>query len=272
MKAEEMYAIVKRKDLKYKQYTIPKRSGGYRHIVNPSDELKYLQREILDKILKHIPLDGSCHGFVDGKGIYTNAAKHVKSECIVNLDLKDFFPSCTKEMVIKVLSKYVRTPNAIAELITFNDCLPQGAPTSPYMANICATELDKKLKNLAYKHSARYTRYADDITFSSKTNKNLHKIIPKAHSFIIKQGFVLNYKKIKVYRRGGRMMVTGLVVNDKVNVPRPRLKNFRAEVHQADFSDGDFKEYARLMGFTSFIIGANKKKGVPLKEELRSKL
>ena len=183
MKAKEMHGIVKRKDLHYREYSIPKRSGGYRHIVNPSDDLKFLQREILDKILKHIPVDSSCHGFVDGKSIYTNASKHVGSVCIVNLDLSNFFPTCTKEMVVKALSLYVRTPNAIAEMITYLDKLPQGAPTSPYMANICATKLDKKLKNLAYSHSARYTRYADDITFSSKTNKNLHKIIPKAHSF-----------------------------------------------------------------------------------------
>ncbi len=268
--AERYYSIIKYKYKHYTTYSIPKKSGGIRKIIAPSEELKDVQRQIL-QWLYWIKVHPAAHGFVEGKSIYTNAARHTNSVCVVNLDLKDFFPSITKKRVIEELTKYVTTPNAIGELITYEDALPQGTPTSPYMSNIVCMELDTKLTNLAQKHKARYTRYADDITFSSKTNKDLHKIIAKAHSFIKKQGFTLNYNKIHVMRRGGRQMVTGLTVNDRVNVPRPRVKNFRAEVHKADFDGGsdDFREFARLMGFSSFIFGANKKKGVKFFKKIR---
>ncbi len=269
---ELLHYIIQHKKRYYRTFTIPKKSGGYRLITAPNDELKAIQREILDKILKHIPCHNACHSFIEKRGIKTNAEKHLgKPVCVVNLDLKDFFPSCKKEMVIEFLKKHVSTPHAIAELICYNESLPQGTPTSPYMSNLLGYELDKKLTNLAYKHKARYTRYADDLTFSSKTNKNLHEIIPKVHSFIKRQNFVLNYKKIHVTRRGGRQMVTGLVVNDRLNVSRSRVRNFRAEVHQTslDGSGDDFKEYNKLMGFSSFIFLGNKKKGAKFYKKIQ---
>ena len=263
MEAQEMYDIIKNKPKHYIQYKIPKKGGGFRYINAPTQRLKEIQTKILNDILYKVPVDKHAHGFIDNRSIYTNAACHVGSECVVNLDLKDFFDTITKERVIKELDRFVSTPLTIAELITFNDKLPQGTPTSPYMSNIVAVKLDRKLGGLAKKHKAIYTRYADDITFSSKTNKDLHKIIPKAHSCIKKEGFTLNYKKIQVMRRGGRQVVTGLVVNDKLNVPRKKSRNFRAEIHQTRLTgdEEDFHILAKLRGYNGFITGANREKG-----------
>jgi len=263
MKAVEMLNIIKEKDKHYSIFHIPKKSGGTRIIENPSRELKTIQREILDSILKTFPVDKNCHGFVDKRGIITNAQSHVGAVCVINIDLKDFFHTVTKDMVIRELSRFTDTPHAIAELITYKERLPMGAPTSPYMSNICTVILDRKLGGLAKKHNAVYTRYADDLTFSSKTNNDLHKIIPKVHSFIKGEGFVLNYNKTKVTRRGGRMMVTGICVNDRLNVPRKIVKNFRAEVHQTRLSgtQDDLHVLAELKGFASHIYNANPNKG-----------
>ncbi|RKX65764.1 MAG: hypothetical protein DRP42_04255 [Tenericutes bacterium] len=264
---EQWHRIVKDKDSYYKSYTVPKKSGGMRLIENPAKELKEVQREILDKILSHIKIDGAAHGFVENRGIFTNAAHHVGKVCVVNLDLKDFFHTVITDRIIKELSRFVKTPQAITELCTYKGRLPMGSPASPCISNIVSVILDRKLGALARKHDAVYTRYADDITFSSKTNKTLPNLIPKAHSFIKGEGFELNYKKIQIMRTGSKQIVTGLVVNEKVNVPRARVRNFRAEVHQ--FKDlEDFQELNRLRGFWSFVVGANKAKGAWFKSRL----
>lgn len=265
---EELKEIIASKQSHYTSYNIKKRSGGNRRITTPDKFLKRVQQEILFDILDFIDIDKHAMGFVKGRSIYTNAKKHLDSVCIVKLDLKDFFPSVKKEMIIKALDGKVSAPHAIAELVTVNDCLPQGAPTSPCISNIVCIELDKKLTNLAAKFHARYTRYADDITFSSKTNKQLDKIIPKTHSFVLRQGFDINYKKTQVMRRGSRQMVTGLVVNDAVNVPRTYARNLRAEIHKKKYIGISLDEQGRLAGVASFIYGANKKKGQKLYDDL----
>lgn len=265
---EELKKVIANKQPHYTSYNIKKRSGGNRRITTPTKFLKRVQHEILFDILNFIEIDKHAMGFVQGRSIYTNAKKHLNSVCIVKLDLKDFFPSVKKEMIIKSLEGKVSAPHAIAELTTINNSLPQGAPTSPCLSNIVCIELDKKLTNLAGKFRARYTRYADDITFSSKTNKQLHKIIPKAHSFVLHQGFDINYKKTQVMRRGGRQTVTGLTVNDTVNVPRTRTRNLRAELHKKKYTGISLDERGRLAGVTSFIYGANKKKGQKFYDDL----
>lgn len=268
--SELMYKIVKDKDAYYSSYNIKKKNGELRLIENPKDELKTIQRELLDRMLRHIKIDKNVHGFVENRGIYTNVALHVGAVCVVHLDLKDFFHTVTKEKIIKELGRFVRTPNAIAELATYKERLPQGSPTSPCISNIVCVRMDRKLGGLAKRFNAVYTRYADDITFSSKTNKDLHKIIPKAHSFIKGEGFELNYKKTRVMRKGCRQIVTGLTVNSKVNVPRARVRNFRAELHQTHLSGtkDDYLTIQQLKGFNAFIMGANKNKGIKFAEKI----
>ena len=265
---EELKNVIENKQIHYTSYNIKKRSGGYRRITTPNKFLKRVQQEILFDILNFVKIDNHAMGFVQGRSIYSNAKKHIDSVCIVRIDLKDFFPSVKKEMIIKSLEGKVSAPHAIAEIVTVNNCLPQGAPTSPCISNIVCIELDKKLTNLAAKFHARYTRYADDIVFSSKTNKQLDKIIPKAHSFILHQGFDINYKKLQIMRRGGRQMVTGIVVNDGINVPRTRVRNLRAEIHKKKYTGVTLDEKARLAGVISFVYGANKEKGQKLYDDI----
>jgi retron-type reverse transcriptase len=131
-------------------------------------------------------------------------------------------------------------------------------------------DLDKKLRNLAKKHHANYTRYADDLTFSSKTNEDLDKIIPKVHSMIKHQGFTLNYEKIRVMRTGGRQTVTGLTVNEKVNTPRFVARNLRAKIHQLKKAGKvDPAEEMKLIGYIGFVKGANPDKADKLFKQLQ---
>lgn len=264
---EELKKVIANKRAYYTSYNIKKRSGGNRQITTPNDFLKRVQHEILWDILNRIEVDKHAMGFVQGRSIYANAKKHLNSACVIRIDLKDFFPSIKKEMIVKALEGKVNSPHAIAELVTINDCLPQGAPTSPCISNIVCIELDKKLTNTVQKFQARYTRYADDITFSSKTNKQLDKIIPKAHSFILRQGFDINYKKLQIMRRGGRQMVTGLVVNDDINVPRTYARNLRAMINNRKATGVTMDEMQRILGMISFTYGANTKKGRKLYQD-----
>jgi len=263
-----MKDVITHKNNYYAHYTIPKRSGGYRQITTPTSDLKYLQKELLWNILNHINVHFTATGFRKGQSIYTNAQRHLGAICIVNLDLKDFFPSVTTEMIVERISKYINSPHAFTELVTFNGCLPQGAPTSPCISNIMCIDMDKKLYNLAKNNKAKYSRYADDMTFSSKKNNHLDKIIPKAHSIIKQADFTLNYKKINVMRKGCRQVVTGLVVNDKVNVPRKKLRNFRAELHQKKLNGASINDVHRMKGYTAFVSSVNPEKGEKFKIDI----
>lgn len=262
--------VIARKSDYYKEYFIPKRNGGRRYIQTPTDELKFLQKEILWSILNHISLHPAAKGFVRNQSIYTNAKRHLNSVCIINLDLKDFFPTITKEMVIERLSPFVESPNAIAEVVTYQEHLPQGAPTSPYISNIMCLDMDKKFVSLAGNNKARYTRYADDLTFSSKTNTNLDKIIPKVHSIVKHQGFELNYDKVHVMRKGSRQVVTGLVVNDKVNVQRSKLRKVRAEIHNKEIHGATPDEISTLNGMVAYISSVNKDKAIEFSDKIKN--
>jgi len=228
----------------YVAFEIPKASGGTRTIHAPRKKLKAVQRKILDEIVAKIPTHDACHGFTKKRSIVTNATPHQKSAIVIRFDLEDFFPSihfrrvrglfvtCGYSEAIAALLAGLTTHRATlaAGAVVWPGALPQGAPTSPAIANVVCKRLDARLSALAKKFGAKYTRYADDLAFSFSDAKkaNLGRFLWWVDQICQQEGFNENGAKRRVYRRGNQQRVAGLVVNDKVTIPRERRRKFRA--------------------------------------------
>lgn len=244
-----------REDTAYTTWSIPKGNGALREIATPCDPLKNIQRRILDRILYRIPVSNAAHGFVPGRSIVTNAQYHLHTaEAIFNLDLKDAFPSVHAERVKHIYVRYAKIPlkhlgepvapavldeviDALVQLTTYRQCLPQGGPCSGYLLNLACITLDKNIYRLLRNHgeSYRYTRYADDITISAPApiSEPLRK---EAQKVIHDCGYQVNPKKCEYWERskGQLLKVTGLVLEkDKVRIPASKLEVFRGIIHQA---------------------------------------
>lgn len=216
----------------YTEKRIPKKSGGYRVLMVPAMRLKIIQRWILDNILYNIPVSDQAMGFLINRSIVTNAYYHVRQDCVINMDLKDFFPSICQEQVFRIFYYYGYTISVsymLSRLCTVGGKLPQGAPTSPYLSNIVCLKLDKRLLLLAKSYEAKYTRYADDLTFSG--GYGIQGIIVGANSIINDEGFSVNEKKTRISYKYQRQEVTGLIVNNKVTVDRKYKKSLLQEIY-----------------------------------------
>jgi RNA-directed DNA polymerase len=239
---------------RYTAFEIPKRSGGTRKITAPVTALKIIQRK-LNQVLQLVYYDKRrppVHSFISDHSILTNAKKHLGREWVLNLDLKDFFPSIT---VFRVMGLFKKKPyeipspaaTVLAQICCFEDKLPQGAPTSPIVSNMICAKLDNELNRFAIKHKCRYTRYADDITFSTYNYdfpSALAKINPlgqvelgdELKRIIDQNWFEVNPDKVRLRRRNLRQEVTGLTVNDfaksgRPNVRRQYVRQIRAMLH-----------------------------------------
>ncbi len=216
----------------YTRFQIPKKSGGVRDIEVPSDRLKSIQRWILRNILENIMTHDSCYGFKKGKSIYDNALLHVGKDCVLNMDLKDFFPSITQEDVFYVFYNMGYTKKVsyyLAKFLTKAGVLPQGSPASPIISNIVAEHMDKRLSKLAESYNAIYSRYADDITFSGATN--ITNMIPAVRKIVCEENFQVNEEKTRYSYYYQRQEVTGLIVNKKVSIPKEYLRELKQEIY-----------------------------------------
>ena len=217
----------------YLTRTIPKRSGGERNLSIPCATLKYIQRWILDNVLYNMFISQYSMAFVKSKSILTNAQVHLGSEAILNMDIKDFFPSIPFLKVYQLFRYYGYTKEVsylFTRLCTYKDALPQGSPTSPYLSNLVCFKLDIRLSILAQKYCAKYTRYADDMTFSG--SKSIHKLIPIVIEILSDEGFEINSQKTRFTDKAQRQEITGLNINSgKVNVPRSYIRKFEQEIY-----------------------------------------
>jgi RNA-directed DNA polymerase len=214
----------------YAIFAIPKRSGGTRTIAAPDPPTKALQRRILRRLLAHLPAHDAVHGFERGRSIVTNAARHAAPAVLVKLDLEDFF-AATRAVRIRrywrVLGWDRESAWVLTRLTTWSGGLPQGAPTSPRLANLVNVRLDARLAGLAAVHGAVYTRYADDLTFSFAVDDGpaVRQLINGVRRICGDEGryrLHLN-RKVEIRRRHERQEITGLIVNDG----RPRLGRAR---------------------------------------------
>ena len=217
----------------YKVFEISKKDGGTRHIEAPDPVTKKRQEDYLQYLHKSYPASPYTHGFTPNRSIITNALPHRNKQWVYSIDIKDFFPSITLEKAKTVIKAKLKWGLCFYD---FQDGkgkrLPQGAPTSPYIANLYLKNFDYKTAKKLVDIDIVYTRYADDITFSG----NDYNSMEKALSFIIKllnrYGLEINYKKVKKMPSWQRQYVCGLVVNKKVALTREMKKKIRAEKHQ----------------------------------------
>lgn len=232
----------------YVAFEIPKRAGGTRKIHAPRAALKKAQRRILSSILELIPAHPASHGFIKQRSVVTNAAPHKGAHVVVKIDLADFFPTIHYRRVEGLFVSY-GYGRPVARLlagicthrakladgkVAWPGVLPQGAPTSPAIANIVCLRLDARLSKLAAKAGAAYTRYADDLTFSFAEEPKipLGRFFWWVDQICQAEGFTENTKKRRVYRRSSRQLVTGIVVNDGLTVPREVRRRLRAMLHR----------------------------------------
>lgn len=232
-----------------------KRSGGLRLIEAPKQELKNAQQQILHEILDSVPTHQAAHGFVRGRSILSNASRHVGSKFILKLDLENFYPNVRYSRIVAIFRSmgFSREVSLwLARLTTsapywglkapeknweywqlMQRHLPQGAPTSPALANLSAFALDVRLSGLAKAYNLKYTRYADDLTFSGPgmSIPALNEFIPLTNKIISDERFYVNKKKRKIIRNSQRQCVTGVVVNEKVNVSRQDYDLLKAILH-----------------------------------------
>jgi retron-type reverse transcriptase len=243
-------------DRYYKQFSIRKRSGsGYRTICAPSRQMKGIQRWILAFILRTVDLPSACTAFREGCSIARNAEPHVRKAFVFNADIQDFFPSITTRRVIglfRSLGYGKEVAFGLARLTTYRGRLPQGAPTSPEIANLICRRLDSRLLGLCARRNWDYTRHCDDMTISGDGGVDRESL--KISTIVKDEGFRINARKTRAVRQHGRQLVTGLVVNDFVSVPRYLRGRWRAAFHQASLRPELFAHRAsELKGYIGFL-------------------
>lgn len=287
----------------YRFRLLAKPKGGYRLLEAPYSRLKQLQRKLLEELLSKVPVHESCHGFVKGRSVITHAQQHVGKQVLVQFDLKDFFHSITAtrveaiyrtlgypesvSQVLTALSTYT-TPNSVLQRmkdsasITHEQTqhlkrrhLPQGAPTSPSLANLSAFKLDLRLEALAQSFGATYSRYSDDLAISGPLSLliNSQRLLTFVLSIAAEEGYQLNHRKTRLSTQAAQQRLTGICVNVKPNVPRKYFDLLRATLHQCAVhgpstqnreSHQDFK--AHLAGRVSWVTQLNAERGRRLSE------
>lgn len=234
---------------KYTKFEIPKKNGEPRIIHAPNYHILYIQKKLLI-CLKHFYKPRlSTHGFINKKNIVSNATPHENARFVFNLDLKDFFPTIHFGRIRGLLNNWpfnfpLEVASDIANLCCVDGRLPQGSPTSPILSNMICRKLDGKLEYFAKKHHCFYTRYADDITFSSRKKKfppeiaipnpenpNIYETSKEIRLIIESHKFEINTSKVRLQHRSQRQEVTGLTVNKKVNVPRLHVRQVKSMLH-----------------------------------------
>lgn len=282
-----------------------KRGGGWRLLESPKPRLKELQRRILHEILDRIPPHEAAHGFRKGRSVRSFVEPHVGRRVVLKFDLRNCFPSVSSPRVRGVFMR-AGYPEEVAELLTGLCChvpaeqvwsrfsgddvaagaarrqyrrphLPQGAPTSPALANLCLYRLDCRLRGFADKVGASYTRYADDLLFSGDdaVRRDARRLAISIISFAEEEGFTVNARKTRIMPASSRQRAGGLVLNAKPNVPRVEYERLKAILHNAARGGlesqnraGHPNFRAHLAGRIAWVEQANRTRGAKLRRLL----
>ena len=243
----------------YIEFKIPKKAGGEREICAPKKQLKHLQKNFAIIIGMYYEPNNYCHGFIRERSIVTNAERHTNKNYVLNVDIQDFFPSIKHHRIFKALTQAPFeisefAANIIARIACKEGALPQGSPMSPIISNLCCNQLDIDLSQFAKKHKLDYTRYADDITFSgyrpifdSNFFTDLNKIVRRKHNFRLKKS------KTRILSKNKRQEVTGITVNDKMNVNRTYIRNLRAQIHYLHSGKAEKNAESVISGKLEFL-------------------
>ncbi|MBA4496090.1 reverse transcriptase domain-containing protein [Paenactinomyces guangxiensis] len=262
----------------YHRFTIPKKSGGMREISAPKPKLRRAQEWVKTHILGGSEVHPSAYGFIPGRSTVDNAKCHLKRAAVIKMDLKDFFPSITFWRV-KGLFQSFGYSAAISTLLALlctepprkqvqfdgkfyyvaigERQLPQGACTSPGITNLLCRRLDLRLTGLGEANGFTYSRYADDLTFSCDEEglPQMGGVINTARHIIRFEGFRVNEEKTRVLRSSRRQKVTGIVLNEKVNISRKELRAFRALLHNVEKTGPEKQNIYHHPDFWGYIKG-----------------
>lgn len=258
----------------YRKIVIKKKSGGMRVCYEPDIKLKMIQTAILNNILyPYIKLGKHVTGFCPSVNITDNATVHINKAVVQTLDIKDFFPNVHPAMVYNEL-RHIFTDHIammITRLCSYKNQMAQGIPTSPMLANLACNEMDKEIITLCKKRKWDYTRYADDMTFSTARGRNtvrrdtVDRFLKSVYHIVGINCFKINSKKTRIMRKGKRQMVTGIIVNEKANIPRQIRNNIRAIIHNCKTMgiDSQLRDCSRISfirridGYMSFMKMVN---------------
>jgi RNA-directed DNA polymerase len=271
----------------YHYRVLAKKSGAIRLIEAPKPRLKELQRKILAQILDKIPAHFAAHGFIQGRSIKTFLLPHLRRRVVLKMDLQDFFPSITG-VRIQTFFRTAGYPESVADLLggictnavprhVWNAAaadadqaqiqearvihtrphLPQGAPTSPALANICAYRVDCRLTGLARSARAEYTRYADDLAFSGNDEfeRGVERFSTHVAAVLMEEGFSVNHRKTRIMRQGVRQRLAGLVANERMNVPRADFDRLKAALNNCAHLGPDTQNRAAHPRFRAHLEG-----------------
>ena len=251
----------------YIQIILRKKNGKFRNVSAPEDDLKQCQRKILHHIIAYLPISNYAKAYVKGNSLTHCASPHVGKKYLLKLDIADFFGSISFEKVYSTAFHTKYFPKQIGAMLTTlccrNDVLPQGAPTSPALSNLVMRNFDQSIGCWCEKHEIFYTRYCDDMTFSS--NQPLFVIYRKAKVMLEEMGFTLNQTKTHFITHANRQSVTGLTVNEKVSVSNYYKRKLRQEMYYVlkfgledsmqytSYNDPQ-KHYHHLVGKLNFVL------------------
>ena len=260
----------------YRKIEIKKKDGTPRVLYAPAENLKTIQRAVLDKILVTTPLPESSYGFGPGKGIVENASLHAGSPYLLNADIKDFFPSVHFTRVQKIFSEFGSTKNiaaALTRLTTVNHSLPQGSPASPYLASLALRNLDRRITGLCAPNRLVYSRYFDDITISG--TERAHEVLETVANILREEGYEMHRGPGKLRLSGplDDKLVTGILIKEgELEPPNfEEIFDYIQLLQRDGFSalkdDNPLKERASLKGKINFIQQVRPEKGLLLTKE-----
>ena len=228
-----IYSISNNIEKNYKIYKIKKRNGKYRTIYEPNLILKQIQKQILNNILNNKSISKYAKAYHKGIQLKDNAILHINKEMILKLDIKDFFENISFLDIYNSCFPIEYFPKSVGMILTYlctyDNHLTQGSPTSAYISNLVMKEFDEELGNWCDLMNISYTRYSDDMTFSGKFNPS--ELITKVRKMLYKLGLELNNDKIHIVHKSSSQNVTGIVVNEKMQVNVKYRNKIRQEIY-----------------------------------------
>jgi RNA-directed DNA polymerase len=244
----------------YKEFTIPKKKGKPREICQPDAELMKIQKKLNSYLqsVYYFQLPECVHGFIpksykNPRNIISNALPHVNKDSILSLDIENYFPSIRAKRIFELFHSWgfsQEISTALTLICTYKGSLPTGAPSSPILSNLCSIQLDLDLMKLSELHQLSYTRYADDLTFSSHSFITDSTII-ELMNCIKSNGFSINKRKVRCLGQNRKQKITGIVVNKKISVDRQTKKKLRAIMYDIKINGLDHAT-KRNYGLQSF--------------------
>lgn len=249
-------------------FSIRKRSGGYRVISAPGKQLQEIQRAIYRKILFHVHIHPAATGFRPEISIINNARIHLGNKIVLKTDIHDFFGSISQQKVRKAFETIgypYHVSKVMAHLCCFRQTLPQGASTSPALSNIIAGSMDSKLEEMSQRYGLNYSRYADDMVFSSH-DLDPKQILPLVDRIVREEGYKLNRNKTRFLGIKKRKIITGISVSSgtKLTIPKAKKREIRQNVyfilkyglkeHQKRIGSKDPVYMKRLLGYLCFWL------------------